>query len=441
LETFLFAGGAESLFLLKGYAGTGKSSLTGALVKAIHEAGGKCVLLAPTGRAAKVFSAYAGQQAFTIHKKIYRRQKFSNEPSAFLPAENIHADTFFIVDEASMIANDGLGSFSFGSGRVLDDLIHYVYSGENCRLILLGDDAQLPPVGQTQSLALSASNLTGYGLSVEEVTLTQIVRQAEASGILHNATLLRDALQRGDFSSFPAFSLQGFTDIRRTSGDEFIEDIAAAYSRDGFEETIIITRSNRRAVIFNNGVRNRILCREEELSAGDLLMIAKNSYFLPPDAEDLGFIANGDILRVRRVRRITELYGFRFADITAYFPDYERELDVKVLLDTLQADAPSLTAEQNTQLSQAILDDYTDLHTRRDKLRRLKTDPFYNALRIKYAYAVTCHKAQGGQWRNVFLEAAPPASGVDESYYRWLYTAFTRATQRLFLLLPHTGGN
>ena len=435
LSDFLLSEEPDSLLLLKGYAGTGKTSLVGALVKTMAELKQKSILLAPTGRAAKVFSGYAEQKAFTIHKKIYRQKAFSNEPTGFHPADNLHKDTLFIVDEASMIANEGLDSFVFGTGRLLDDLIQYVYSGENCRLILMGDVAQLPPVMQTESPALNPEILRGYNLQVQEITLTQVVRQSEDSGILFNATRLRDALRNETVEIFPKLKLKGFTDFRKVNGDELIEEISSAYSRDGIEETMIISRSNKRATLYNNCIRNRILYREEELSSGDRLMIAKNNYFWTADNKEMDFIANGEIIQVLRVRRTYELYGFRFADVSVRFQDYDLEMDVKILLDTLQTDAPALPKELNDKLFYTILEDYDDIPTKAGKMKKMKTDPHYNVLQVKFAYAVTCHKAQGGQWMNVFLDIGYITEEMlGEDFYRWLYTAFTRATHRLYLV-------
>lgn len=435
ISDFLFSEDADSLLLLKGYAGTGKTSLVGSLVKTLTELKQKTVLLAPTGRAAKVFSGYAGHQAFTIHRKIYRQKAFSNEMSGFQAADNLHKDTLFIVDEASMISNENLDSSAFGSGRLLDDLIHYVYAGENCRLILMGDVAQLPPVMQTESPALSPEILRSYGLSIQEATLTQIVRQTESSGILSNATRLRDALSNQTVEIFPKLSLKGFTDIIKLEGDELIEEISSAYHRDGIEETMIITRSNKRATIYNNGVRNRILYREEELSSGDRLLVAKNNYYWTETIKEMDFIANGDILEVKRVRRTSELYGFRFADVSVWFPDYDLEMDIKILLDTLQTETPALSKELNDKLFYTILEDYEDIPTKAGKMKKMKSDPHYNVVQVKYAYAVTCHKAQGGQWTNVFLDIGYITEEMlGEDFYRWLYTAFTRATHRLFLV-------
>lgn len=435
LADFLLSEEADSLLLLTGYAGTGKTSLVGALVRTMAELKQKSILLAPTGRAAKVFSGYAGQKASTIHKKIYRQKAFSNEPVGFLPADNLHKNTLFIVDEASMISNDGLDSFAFGTGRLLDDLIQYVYSGENCRLILMGDMAQLPPVMQAESPALNPEILRGYNLKVEEITLTQVVRQSEGSGILFNATRLRDALRNEAVEIFPKLRLKGFTDFRKVSGDELIEEISSAYSRDGIDETMIISRSNKRATIYNNGIRNRILYREEELSSGDRLMVAKNNYFWAAGDKEMDFIANGEIVQVLRVRKTYELYGFRFADVWVRFEDYDREMEVKILLDTLQTDTPALPKEMNDRLFYTILEDYDDIPTKAGKMKKMKTDPHYNVLQVKFAYAVTCHKAQGGQWMNVFLDIGYITEEMlGEDFYRWLYTAFTRATHRLYLV-------
>lgn len=435
LTDFLLERETDSLLLLKGYAGTGKTSLVGALVKTLNELQQKCVLLAPTGRAAKVFSNYSGQKAFTIHKKIYRQKAFSNEPTGFMPADNLHKDTLFIVDEASMISNDGMDSISFGTGRLLDDLIQYVYSGENCRLILMGDVAQLPPVMQTESPALNPEILRGYNLKVEDITLTQVVRQSGDSGILFNATRLRDALRNNEVEIFPKLRLKGFSDFRKVNGDELIEEIASSYSRDGLDDTMIITRSNKRATIYNSGIRNRILYREEELSSGDRLMVAKNNYYWTSGCKEMDFIANGEIVQVLRVRRTTELYGFRFADVSVRFQDYDLEMDIKILLDTLQTDTPALPRELNDKLFFTILEDYDDVPTKAGKMKKMKADPYYNVVQVKYAYAITCHKAQGGQWMNVFLDIGYMTEEMlGEDFYRWLYTAITRATHRLYLV-------
>lgn len=432
---FLFLQKEESLFLLRGYAGTGKSSLLGALVKTMTEFKQKTVLLAPTGRAAKVFSSYSSHPAFTIHKKIYRQQKYSGDFGSFGIMDNLHKDTLFIVDEASMISNNGLDSSIFGTGRLLDDLIHYVYSGENCRLLLIGDSAQLPPVGEDDSPALQTDVLTGYGLEVREAMLSQIVRQAESSGILYNATSIRNALNKGKTEAFPKLKLKKFTDIVRISGEDLIDEISAAYDRDGLENTMIISRSNKRSNIYNQGVRNRILYREEELSAGDMLMITKNNYFWTENTEGIDFLANGEIVEVLRVRGEQELYGFRFRDVLVKSMDYDIELELKILMDTLHSDVAGLTRERSEELFVNIMEDYADISTRAGKMKKLKVDPYYNAVQVKFAYAVTCHKAQGGEWSNVFLDLGYISEEhLGVNFYRWLYTAITRASEKLYLV-------
>jgi exodeoxyribonuclease-5 len=437
LNDFFFDTNNRSLFLLKGYAGTGKSSLVGAIVKTMNELCQKAVLLAPTGRAAKVFAAYAGQTAYTIHKKIYRQKAFSNEPSGFVLADNLHKHTLFIVDEASMISNNGLDSIGFGSGCLLDDLIHYVYSSEGCRLILMGDSAQLPPVSQAESPALNIHILEGYGLDVKSITLTRVVRQAEASGILMNATFLRNAIDKGNVTIFPSIRILSYPDMEIIHNDTLINVIEDAYRRDGLKETIIISRSNKRANVFNNGIRNRILYREGELSSGDLLMVAKNNYYWAENTKEIDFIANGDLLEIKRIRKTQDLYGFHFCDVTVYFPDYETELDMKILLETLSSDSPGLSKELNDKLFYNILEDYADIRTKKDKIKKIKNDPFYNVVQVKYAYAVTCHKAQGGQWKNVFIDLSyVPVEYLGTDFYRWLYTAFTRASERIYLINP-----
>ena len=436
LGDFMFRPEAESLFLLKGYAGTGKTSLIGALVKTLDAFQRKSVLLAPTGRAAKVFSGYSGHPAYTIHKKIYRQKVFTGDYEGFQIMDNLHKDTLFIVDEASMIANTPADTHMYGTGCLLDDLVEYVYSGEGCRLILLGDSAQLPPVGQESSPALDETHSSGYGLSVETFELHTVARQMQESGILFNATRLRERMFSLPLET-PQIRFGRFDDIQRISGEYLIESISTAYDRDGMDETIIVTRSNKRASIFNQGVRNQILYREEELTSGDYLLVAKNNYFWSETYKEIDFIANGDIARVVKVRGRQQLYGFRFADVALYFPDYDVEVEAKIILDTLTTDTPALSAEQNNQLFMSVLEDYFDIPSKREKMKKLKSDPYFNALQVKYAYALTCHKAQGGQWKNVFIDMGYIRSdylGLD--FYRWLYTAFTRATERLFLINP-----
>jgi exodeoxyribonuclease-5 len=436
LAVFLFCRKTDSLFLLKGYAGTGKTSLIGALVKTLDQLEQKCILMAPTGRAAKVFSHYAGHPAYTIHKKIYRQKSFSNEIDNFSMNDNLHQHTLFIVDEASMIANEGLSGSMFGTGRLLDDLIQYVYSGQGCRLMLIGDTAQLPPVGEEESPALSADVLKGYGLEVYEGLLTEVVRQLQDSGILWNATELRRYIAEEDFFTLPPIKVEGFPDIKVIPGNELIEAISDSYDHVGMDETIVVCRSNKRANIYNKGIRNTILYREEELETGDLLMVAKNNYFWTEGCKEIDFIANGDIAVVRRVRREREMYGFRFADVLLRFPDYnDMELEVKLLLDTLHTETPALPKEMNDKLFYSVMEDYADISVKRERMKKMKADPHYNALQVKYAYAVTCHKAQGGQWKRVFLDQGYMTEDMlSPDYFRWLYTAFTRATETLYLV-------
>lgn len=436
LSRFILTGSDNEIFLLTGYAGTGKSSLVGALVKALTNLEHKTVLLAPTGRAAKVFAHYAGHAAYTIHRKIYRQQRFSPDMKGFLAGNNLHHDTLFVVDEASMI-NNTPGNDYYGSGQLLDDLIEYVYNGNNCRLLLLGDTAQLPPVGQSASPALSPECLASYGLKVTAYELNEVARQTSESGILYNATLLRKLMQehKGDILPAPRLRLQGYTDVENLSGEFLIERLSDSYDHVGMDETIVITRSNKRAGIFNQGIRNQILYREEELTAGDMLLVAKNNYYWGKEYKEIDFIANGDIARVVRVRKYYEMYGFRFADVQLQFPDLDVELDARILLDTLTSDAPALSRDENERLYTAILEDYTHIASQRERMQRLKADPWFNALQVKYAYGVTCHKAQGGQWRHVYIDMGyidPQNLTLD--FYRWLYTAMTRATEHIYFI-------
>ena len=430
----------QVVMILRGAAGTGKTTLAGAIVKAMVSLNQKLILLAPTGRAAKVFSLHAGHSAYTIHRRIYR-QKSAGSLSAFTLNDNLNRDTLFVVDEASMIANQGYGESAFGSGYLLDDLMQFVYNGMNCRMLLIGDKAQLPPVGEEESPALSADMLRGYGMEVYECDLNQVLRQSEASGILWNATRIREI----NPLSLPKVRCEGFPDIQVVPRDELVESLASSYSRVGMDETMVITRSNKRANIYNQGIRNTILDREDELCRGDLLMIVKNNYFwmeeltadgLPSTVNQMSFIANGDLAVVQRVRHVHELYGFRFAEVTMQFPDYDNfELTAIVNLDSMTTEAPALTREQQEQLYNAVLEDYADIPHMADRIKKLKTDRYYNALQVKFAYAVTCHKAQGGQWAHIYLDQGYMTDDMlSPDYIHWLYTAFTRATEKLFLV-------
>ena len=436
---FLLDRGDDRMFLLKGYAGTGKTSLVGALVRTMKMLKQRVVLLAPTGRAAKVMGGYADTPAGTIHRHIYRQRTFGEE--RFTAAPNLKENTLYIVDEASMIANEGLSGSVFGDGRLLDDLIHFVYSCSGCRLILIGDTAQLPPVGETQSPALDIMELGGYGLDVIEAELTQVVRQVDSSGILWNATRLRECLCNG--GDIPRIRIN-FPDVQVVPGNELIEYLEQSYHRCGKDGTIVITRSNKRANIYNMGIRNRILDYDCELGGGDMVMVAKNKYL---NGKDL--IANGEMAIVKSLRNERELYGFRFADAslklidrtdTLHEEDQEEqgiptELDPVVLLDTLHSEAPARNREQQQQLFIRVCEDYPELRNKRDLFKAVKEDRHYGALQIKYAYAITCHKAQGGQWEDIYIDQGYISEDMlSEDYIRWLYTAITRATEHVYLV-------
>ncbi len=433
----------QAVMLLRGSAGTGKTTVAGAIVRALTLLGQKLVLMAPTGRAAKVFSLYAGHSAFTIHRRIYR-QRTAGDLSSFNLNDNLHADTLFIVDEASMISQYALTEgANFGTGSLLDDLIRYVYGGRNCRLLLIGDRAQLPPVGEDEAPALAGSVLRGYGLRVYETDLDEVLRQSQASGILYNATLVRQMITHDAVTQMPRLRVRAFADISVVPGDELIESLASSYSRVGADETMVITRSNKRANIYNQGIRRTVLDREEELQRGDQLMIVKNYYKTLPQplpakegSSQTLFLANGDRCIVYRVRHVEELYGFRFAEATLQFPDYDDyELTGKVMLTTLTSEAPALTREQQQQLYDQVMADYADLPLKADRVKALKDDAYYTALQVKYGYAVTCHKAQGGQWAHVYIDQGYMTDDMLTSdYFHWLYTALTRATDHVFLV-------
>ena len=446
--TFMADRHEHAVMIMRGSAGTGKTTLAAAIVRALQSLEQQLVLMAPTGRAAKVFSLYAGSAAYTIHRRIYRQK--SLEGGFELGYNNAH-DTLFIVDEASMVSLNGEGR------SLLDDLISFVYNGRNCRLMLIGDQAQLPPVGEEESPALMSSVLSIYGLHVHECTLNEVLRQSQESGILYNATEVRWLMYEGTVPSvsseanyrgtvphvqLPKVHLQGFSDIHVVPGDELIETLASSYSKVGLDETMVVTRSNKRANIFNQGIRNQILGREEELTTGDQLMVVKNNYFWTkpesPDAEgsSLEFIANGDMAVVRKVRNVHEQYGFRFAEVTMTFPDYDDyELTATVLLDTLTSEAPALTRDQQEELYNKVLEDYADIPRKHDRMKALKEDRYYNALQVKYAYAATCHKAQGGQWAHIYVDQGYMTDDMlSADYLHWLYTAFTRATEQLYLI-------
>jgi ATP-dependent exoDNAse (exonuclease V) alpha subunit len=428
----------QVVMIMRGSAGTGKTTLAGAIVRAMAALKQKMILLAPTGRAAKVFSLNAGHAAYTIHRRIYR-QKSAGDLSSFNLNDNLNRDTLFIIDEASMIANQGYGDSAFGSGCLLDDLMTFVYQsgrGSNCRMLLIGDKAQLPPVGEDESPALMADVLRCYGMRVYECDLNQVLRQGEESGILWNATQIRQMITHDEMTQLPKIRFAGFADIQMVPGGELIDALSTSYYRVGTDETIVITRSNKRANIYNQGIRNQVLDREDELCRGDQLMIVKNNYFWTEGSKEIPFIANGDIAVVQRVRHVHELYGFRFAEVTMQLPDYDDfELTATVCLDTLTSEAPALTHEQQEQLYNAVMEDYADVPTKPERIKKLKSDRYYNALQVKFAYAVTCHKAQGGQWAHVYLDQGYMTDDMlTPDYIHWLYTAFTRATEQLYLV-------
>lgn len=436
----------HAVMILRGSAGTGKTTLSGAIVRTLKEIRQKVMLLAPTGRAAKVFSLNSGSPAYTIHRRIYREKSFSGVEGQFNLNDNLYTDTLFMVDEASMIANMGLGGMSFGSGCLLDDLVHFVYQGRNDRLLLIGDKAQLPPVGEEESPALHAAMLEGYGLKVYECDLNEVLRQSEESGILYNATMIRQMITHDDITQLPKIHFAGYSDIKQMPGAELIESLAYSYHHVGLDDTIVVTRSNKRANIFNQGIRNMVLDREEELSQGDILMIVKNNYYWMEEErksnnklqsnEIPAFLANGDRAKVLKVRRRIDLYGFRFATLLLQFPDYGNyELEATVLLDTLTSEAPALTHEQQELLFHQIEEDYQDIPLKTDRMKAIRQDQFFNALQVKFAYAVTCHKAQGGQWAHVYVDQGYMTDDMlNPDYIHWLYTAFTRATEMLYLV-------
>ena len=433
-ERFITDSDERCVMILRGSAGTGKTSLASVIVRTLLDLQYKISLLAPTGRAAKVFSLTSGQPAATIHRSIYRERTFAGLDGKFNLNANLYRNRLFLIDEASMISLTSVNS-TFGSGCLLDDLIQFVYNERNCRMLLIGDKAQLPPVGEAESPALRADVLAAYGLKVYECDLNEVLRQSQDSGILYNATIIRQMITHDQATALPKIRFKGFADISIVPGDELIESLSTSYAEVGIDETMVITRSNKRANIFNQGIRNMVLGREEELTTGDMLMVVKNKY-KEKQAEGLSFIANGDRAIVRSVRNVRELYGFRFADVSLSFPDYDStEEDMIVILDTLTTEAPALTHEQNEQLFQQVLADYADVPLKSDRMKKIREDDYYNALQVKFGYAITCHKAQGGQWAHIYLDQGYMTDEMlTPDYIHWLYTAFTRATEHLYLV-------
>lgn len=429
LQQFIMNEEEQSCFILKGYAGTGKTTAISTLIKILPKFGIKTVLLAPTGRSAKVLSQYSSKGASTIHRKIYRKKSAFSPEMHFSLAANMHQDTIFIIDEASMIIDDPT---DYSGSSLLKDVIAYVYNEKNNRVIFIGDTAQLPPVGSTESPALVSQHVKRYGLDVLEIELTQVVRQEQESGILHNATAIRELI-RTEEASFPSLRTKGFKDVYRMMGDKIIEGLNYAYGKHGLENSLVICRSNKGANSFNQNIRHQILGIEDELTGGDLIMVVKNNYFWLPE-ERGGFIANGDIGKITRVKNIHEMYGFRFAEVQVLFPDIDEEpLTCKVLLDTLYSETPNLPYDKQKLFFEEVMKDYEDIPTKSAKMEQLRANPYFNALQIKFAYAVTCHKAQGGQWNAVFIDQGfLTEEMLNIDLLRWLYTATTRASKELF---------
>lgn len=433
LLQFLDSPAPNSIFLLKGYAGTGKSSFFAAFVSACTDLNIKTVLLAPTGRAAKVFSGYTGMSAFTIHKKIYRQKRVGGGGTMFDLSDNLHTNTLFIVDEASMISNQS--DQGFGTNGVLDDLIHYVYNGDNCRLILIGDQAQLPPVGELIGKALDNNYLAGYGFDIFDATLTDVVRQEAESGILFNATLVRSLIGNNQPFVMPTLVKGEFPDIYFVSSVELSDHLEQCYGRDGIENSIIITRSNKRALQYNMAVRNQILYREELLTTGDLLIVTKNNYYWNIPYEGLPFIANGEMLEISRMKGVEEIYDQRFYNLSVRIISTDMEIDARILESALLDEQSPISKDKQEQFLNSVLEDYTHINNKSTLYKELKNNSYLNSIYAKFGYAITCHKSQGGQWTNVFVDMGTLiVDNLDESFYKWLYTAITRATERLYFI-------
>ena len=434
LAEFIESTNERQILVIKGYAGTGKTNMVATLSKTLPTFKWKSVLLAPTGRAAKVLSNYSKHPAQTIHKKIFRKTPTHDGGVMFTLGENLHKNTIFIVDEASMIGMDNPDSNSI-YGSLLESLFEYVFSGDNCKLILVGDTAQLPPVGASDSPALSIEYLkAAYHLNIKHIELKQVARQQDASGILLNATHLRDCI--GNFTNeFP--KLKEFKDVVRLSGDELEDALNNAYSNYGFNDVLIVTRSNKRANLFNQAVRARVRYMEEDLCGGDLMMVVKNNYFWLDEKSDIGFIANGDSLQIKKISKRKELYGFNFAECVVQLCDYDNapEIMLNLILDAVSTDNPALTKEQQQLLFESVMEDVADEPVKGRRMAYLKQNPFFNALQVKFNYAVTCHKAQGGQWPVVFIDQGYLTKDMlNVEFIRWLYTAFTRASEKVYLM-------
>jgi len=437
LGDFVMSEEQESVCLIKGYAGTGKTSLMKAFTDVLHKLEIPFQQMAPTGRAAKVLSSYTGKPAYTIHKQIYRRESSNDDFSNFHLNYNKAKDAIFIIDEASMISNSSSEYTTFGSGRLLEDVLNFVFGKGNCKLILIGDVAQLPPVGFDDSPALDKDNLRSLGLNVNDFFLSEVVRQEEDSGILYNATKLRLAMSESFFEpTFPELEAKSFPDFKRITGEELIDELNWCQENYGLDETLVVCRSNKRANLFNQGIRNSILYREEELTATDQLLIVKNNYHWLKDSKEADFIANGDIAEVVRINGYEELYDRRFANVTLRLSDYKLlEIDVKIVLDALHTDTAGFSREEQEAFFKTVMEDYQFERSKRKQYEELKKNPYYNALQVKYAYAMTCHKSQGGQWKAIFIDQGyVPEEQMGKGYFRWLYTAITRATERVYLV-------
>ena len=437
LSSFILDKSKNNIFLLKGYAGTGKTTIIGSIVKNLWKIKKSSVLLAPTGRAAKVISNYSSSEAYTIHKKIYVPRTEKNGKTSFVLGLNKHKNTVFIVDEASMISDKTNRTSLFGTGALLDDLIQYVYSGYNCKLLLIGDTAQLPPVNLNLSPALNVDLIElNFNKNVYELELDEVVRQNENSGILYNATLLRESINFKSYDSFE-FKINDFIDIvRLIDGHDILDAINDSYSTQGNEQTAFIVRSNKRANLYNQQIRSRVLFNDFEITAGDYMMIVKNNYFWLKPTSEASFLANGDIIEILEVYKIKELYDFRFAEVKIRLVDYPKikPIDIVLMLDTISLESPSLSYEDSNRLYQQVLKDYENEKSGYKKFLAVKKNKYLNALQVKFAYAITCHKSQGGQWNNVFVEKPYLPNGIDLDYLRWLYTAITRAKEKLFLI-------
>lgn len=439
LSNFVLYTGPKPLFVIKGYAGTGKTSVVRTLVDSLEQMRMRTVLLAPTGRAAKVLSNYTGKKAHTIHRFLYYIVHTPDGAIKIKLQQNLYKNTVFVIDEASMISASSGTSLNdvFHAHSILDDVFEFVYSGINCRLILIGDSAQLPPIGSQHSPALNLEFLkASYDVRAGTYELDEVVRQEQDSGILVNATKVRNSIDKVKDKIIPVLKSNG-TDVVKIDVQEFEDAINEAYGKFGVEDSIFICRTNKRANLFNQQIRNRILGREGEINAGDLLMVVKNNYFWLPENSQAGFIANGEIIELLRVKKTTDIYGFRFAEVTVRLIDYpeESDLDTVIMLDTLDYDGPSLDEKKSNELFQSVCEDFAESVSRKEQMQKVKESPYFNALQVKFAYAVTCHKAQGGQWKAVFTEQGYLNDKMDlYEYYRWLYTALTRTTEKLWLV-------